>query len=299
MDNSQHLVFIPWPLAKLIIDHESGISATVLLMQLPAYKDEKFQLPSYMFFAYSGFLSSMIHFQTLQDEHMQDMTEFKNSNSLMLIRSFENSVLANVLFDVLVDKDLCSFSLSASFGRSTVPLVYLVGSILNRTSHPRDTDNCLKKWLDEQTAGSVVFLCFESQGVLSVDEVEELAHGLVRSGCHFILASYQQRTRMQSPRVKNFEADSRDREGGGLIGCRRCYCYPILRNWDWGLKFVGMMSLLLRILMESESESEARKKVKEMNEKSRMSMEEDGSSLGLVHRIMTNETDISTGSKSL
>lgn len=480
MDNTQHLVFIPWPLmghiqivelGKLIIDREPGISVTVLLMQLPAYKDtvsssfldslsaagstsattasrlsflelppanptpewssktrgyfvhnlvqsqrsnvedfvkshkskvvgfvvdmlctgminvaEKFQLPSYVFFSSpASFLGSMIHFQTLQDEQMQDVTELKNSNSLVLIPTFENPVPANVLSDVLVDKDLwlgrfldyargyrkakavivntcedleayalSSFSLSAAYGISIVPPVYSVGPILNRTPHPRDTDDCIMKWLDEQTSGSVLFLCFGSQGGLIKDQVKELSRGLERSGCRFLWS-----LRQLTAENKNTEFPSEYLDFGevlpegflvrtagvgkvvGWVPQLRVLSHPAVGGfvshcgWNsvvesiwygvpigtWPLHAEQKMNAFqlvkelglgveicwddepivtaeeiergLRKLMESESE--ARKKVEEMKEKIRMSMEKDGSSnrsLGrLVHHIMTNQTN--------
>ncbi|KAL2492765.1 UDP-glycosyltransferase 71B7 [Abeliophyllum distichum] len=474
MESSRHLVFIPWPLmghiqivelAKLIIDREPRISVTVLLMQLPSYKDtvsssfldslsatgsastttdrlkflelppanptaewnsktrgyfvhnlvlsqksnvedfvkshkpnvvgfvvdmlctgmidvaEKFQLPSYVFFASpASFLGSMLHFQTLQDEKNQDVTEFENSNLHVLIPSFENPVPANVLSDVLVDKDLWfgrfldhargyrkakaiivntfedleSYALSSfstAYGRSMVPPVYSVGSILNRTPHPKDTDDSIMKWLDEQSAGSVVFLCFGSQGGLSADQVKELAGGLERSGCRFLWSLRRLSEKGKKAEFPSEYSDfgpvlpeaflvrtagvgkvvgwvpqvrvlSHPAVGGFVSHCgwnsvlESIWCGVPIGTWPLhaeqkmnAFQLVKELGLGVEICWDDEPivtaeeierglrklmeiEDEARKKVKEMEEKSRMSMEQDGSSytsLGrLIHHIMTN-----------
>ncbi|XP_030449081.1 UDP-glycosyltransferase 88B1-like [Syzygium oleosum] len=70
-------------------------------------------------------------------------------------------------------------------GGSTPPL-YCIGPLISsREGNDGGFPECLT-WLDSQPRGSVVFLCFGSLGVFSVEQLKEIATGLERSGQRFL-----------------------------------------------------------------------------------------------------------------
>ncbi|XP_076887788.1 anthocyanidin 3-O-glucosyltransferase 5-like [Bidens hawaiensis] len=65
--------------------------------------------------------------------------------------------------------------------------VYTVGPVCKRYEpEPDMLQHEVVKWLDEQPDGSVVYVSFGSGGVLSVEEIHELAWGLEMSGQRFV-----------------------------------------------------------------------------------------------------------------
>ena len=74
------------------------------------------------------------------------------------------------------------------------PPVYPLGPLIDRSDW---TDDRIITWLDGKLAGSVVFLCFGSRGALGAAQVQEVAHGLERSGYSFLWSL------RQPPRVKH------------------------------------------------------------------------------------------------
>ncbi|GJM99739.1 hypothetical protein PR202_ga16868 [Eleusine coracana subsp. coracana] len=75
-----------------------------------------------------------------------------------------------------------------------LPPIYCVGPLVNGdkdqaesklASSIRRRHECLQ-WLDAQPETSVVFLCFGSRGVLSVEQLKEIAVGLDKSGHRFL-----------------------------------------------------------------------------------------------------------------
>ncbi|KAL3501833.1 hypothetical protein ACH5RR_036282 [Cinchona calisaya] len=179
-------------------------------------------LPSYVFFTSgAGFLGLMLHFQTLQDEHNQEISEISDSRTPLPFPSFNYPVPPNVLplmllykqswsdrfllyardyrkakaiiintFPELESHALNSFSVpGASYGIPRLPQIYSVGPILNqvRQQHgSHDGQSNIMKWLDDQPQNSVVYVCFGSQGSLQEDQVKELAYGLEQSGYKFL-----------------------------------------------------------------------------------------------------------------
>ncbi|KAI3705751.1 hypothetical protein L1987_75992 [Smallanthus sonchifolius] len=71
-------------------------------------------------------------------------------------------------------------------GQPTPPL-YCIGPLLadGGRGDGDGNDECLK-WLDLQPRGSVVYLCFGSEGVFSCDQLKEIAKGLEMSGHRFL-----------------------------------------------------------------------------------------------------------------
>lgn len=188
---------------------------------------DQFEVPSYVFFTSgAGFLSLMLHFQNLQDEHNQDISEFSSPNSVYAIPGFANPIPSSVLPLCLVEKqswlgrflhyargyrkakgiilnsfiDLEPYAFNSinkpqnTYGTQNFPQIYPIGPILNRVQlqHSSYDNNNAKsksevlKWLEQQQPKSVIYVCFGSQGSLKEDQVRELAHGLERSGYNFL-----------------------------------------------------------------------------------------------------------------
>ncbi|XP_030533196.2 UDP-glycosyltransferase 88B1-like [Rhodamnia argentea] len=69
---------------------------------------------------------------------------------------------------------------------SPTPPLYCLGPLISsRGGDDGGSPECLT-WLDSQKRGSVVFLCFGSLGVFSVEQLKEIATGLERSGQRFL-----------------------------------------------------------------------------------------------------------------
>ncbi|KAG6383871.1 hypothetical protein SASPL_156361 [Salvia splendens] len=151
-------------------------------------------IPAYIFFTSpASFLGAMLHFQTLHDEQNDDVCALQDSGSELDIPSFSLPLPPSVLsqriivntFVELEPHALGSFVVDSAYGAAPVPPVYSVGPILNRGPSHKSSPEVLK-WLDEQHSGSVVLICFGSQGSLSEVQIRELAIGLERSGQCFL-----------------------------------------------------------------------------------------------------------------
>ncbi|KAL8238497.1 hypothetical protein R6Q59_015064 [Mikania micrantha] len=89
--------------------------------------------------------------------------------------------------------------------------VYPIGPLI-RSEPSNESYECLK-WLDDQPSGSVLLVSFGSGGVLSVEQVHELAHGLEMSNHRFLWI-------VRSPeKVSNasFFTDSNDADPLGFL----------------------------------------------------------------------------------
>ncbi|XP_007215289.2 putative UDP-glucose flavonoid 3-O-glucosyltransferase 3 [Prunus persica] len=179
---------------------------------------DEFGVPTYMFFTSpAGFLGLLFNLQRIRDVYNKEVSEFKDSDAELALPTFVNSVPANVLPSVLLDKDgakailgyakrfretkgilvntfmeLESHALDSLSDGETPPL-YPVGPILNLKSDDSQSDSKqaqqksdVLEWLDDQPPSSVVFLCFGSMGSFGEDQVREIAWGLERSGLRFL-----------------------------------------------------------------------------------------------------------------
>ncbi|KAK6142418.1 hypothetical protein DH2020_022766 [Rehmannia glutinosa] len=346
---------------------------------------EDLEIPTCIFFTSpASFLGAMLHCQTLHDEQNQDVSELRNAETELLIPSFAKPVPPKVLSLVLVDKGqwldrflhyardyrkakgivvntfidlephaLGSFLGESAYGVGPVPPVYPVGPILNHgPSHSQKGNRSeVLKWLDDQPSGSVVFVCFGSQGSLCEDQVRELATGLEQSGHRFLwslrrqspndkcanfpteYASYREilpegflnrtaRTGKVVGWVPQLDVLSQPAVGGFISHCgwnsvlESLSCGVPIATWplhaeqqmnafqlvrelglaveitlsyyerseDGAVVTAGEIERGIRELMESGSE--VRKRVKEMKEKSRMSVEEGGSSYISLNRFI-------------
>lgn len=164
-------------------------------------------LPFYVFLTTnSGFLAMM---QYLADRHKKDNSVFvRNSAEMLSIPGFVNPVPAKVLpsalfvedgYDTYVklailftkakgilvntSSDIEPTSVNHFRNEQNYPSVYAVGPIFDLKAQPHPDQDLasrdeLMKWLDDQPAASVVFLCFGSMGRLKGPLVKEVAHGL-------------------------------------------------------------------------------------------------------------------------
>nr|BAK55745.1 UDP-glucose glucosyltransferase [Gardenia jasminoides] len=175
---------------------------------------EEFGIPSYVFFTSgAAFLGLLLHFQSLQDDHNQDVSEFSNSKTALSFPSFANPIPPSVLPVVLVDKPLwihrflpCArgcrkgqgilvntFTELEAYVLDSINLsessqeIYAVGPILNQVQYvSREVQSGIMEWLDAQPPSSVIYISFGSLGSLQFDQVKELAVGLERSGYRFL-----------------------------------------------------------------------------------------------------------------
>ncbi|KAI3419582.1 Glycosyltransferase [Psidium guajava] len=66
------------------------------------------------------------------------------------------------------------------------PPIYCIGPLISSRGGDDGGSPEFLTWLDSQPRGSVVFLCFGSLGVFSVEQLKEIATGLERSGQRFL-----------------------------------------------------------------------------------------------------------------
>ncbi|KAI6673978.1 hypothetical protein NL676_001884 [Syzygium grande] len=111
--------------------------------------------------AYKGFLDSSVKMQT---------------SAGIIVNTFEKLELRAIR--AIMDGECVP-------GRPTPPL-YCIGPLISsREGDDGGSPECLT-WLDSQPRGSVVFLCFGSLGMFSVEQLKEIATGLERSGQRFL-----------------------------------------------------------------------------------------------------------------
>ncbi|KAL3509550.1 hypothetical protein ACH5RR_028951 [Cinchona calisaya] len=196
----------------------SGIIVDMINTTMIDVADD-FGVPSYVFFTSgAAFLGLLLHFQTLEDEQNQQVSDFVRSETELVVPSFANPVAIRVLpvlttrkeawygrflkstreyrkakgiivntFADLESDAIRSFSLKSKYGRSELPSIFPVGPILNRSQTQSINDHSeMMNWLDSQPGNSVVFLCFGSMGSFHFDQVKEIANGLEKSGYRFL-----------------------------------------------------------------------------------------------------------------
>ncbi|XP_057786547.1 anthocyanidin 3-O-glucosyltransferase 2-like, partial [Salvia miltiorrhiza] len=337
-------------------------------------------IPAYVFFTSpASFLGAMLHFQTLHDEQNDDVCALGSSPSELTIPSFGVAVAPDVLSQVLVEKRqwqdrflhyardyrkargiivntfaeleshaLGSFVVDSAYGAAPVPPVYSVGPILNR-GPSRDAPEIMR-WLNEQLCGSVVLLCFGSQGSLSEDQIHEVAVGLERSGRRFLWSLRRQPPSTEKARfpgeyesyrevlpegflertsgvgkvvgwIPQLEVLSHPAVGGFVSHCgwnsvlESLWCGVPVATWPLhseqqmnAFQLVRELGLAVEITLSycewrgdgvvaaaevergvrevMESGGEVRERVREMKEKSRMSVVEGGSSYASFKRLI-------------
>ncbi|XP_020237338.1 UDP-glycosyltransferase 43 [Cajanus cajan] len=165
-------------------------------------------VPCYLFFASpASFLGFTLHLPRVGSE-----SEFE-------IPSFENPVPRAVLPNLVLDAndglswmlrhagrymetkgivvntlhELEPHAVQSLYNDSRLPRVYPIGPVLDLVGSAQWDPNPaqykrIMEWLDQQPAGSVVFLCFGSLGSMKANQVGEIAIGLERAGVRFLWA---------------------------------------------------------------------------------------------------------------
>ncbi|XP_071706210.1 anthocyanidin 3-O-glucosyltransferase 2-like [Rutidosis leptorrhynchoides] len=170
---------------------------------------QEFMVPSYVFFtSNAAFLGTMFHFQTLYDEHNQDVSELENASTELLIPSYKTPVPSTVLPLMVSDKNMWSnrvIHFTRGYRKSNgiiintfqdlephalcsydnkTPPIYAVGPML-KPEKPTP-DNEVLQWLKSQPKQSVVLLCFGSRGWFNKEQVGEIATAIEKSGYRFV-----------------------------------------------------------------------------------------------------------------
>ncbi|KAG8646191.1 hypothetical protein MANES_10G133650v8 [Manihot esculenta] len=171
-------------------------------------------IPGYFFFTSgAGCLAASMYFPTLHQtttKSFKDMNTFLNlpgippissSNFSSAVSDRKNKayeyfldmaycfpksagVIVNT-FAVLEARALKAISDGLCIPDSTTPPVYCTGPLIV-TNNQTDGDTECLNWLESQPSQSVIFLCFGSLGLFSMEQLREIASGLERSGQRFL-----------------------------------------------------------------------------------------------------------------
>ncbi|KAE8124648.1 hypothetical protein FH972_019513 [Carpinus fangiana] len=175
---------------------------------------ENLNIPGYYFFTSgAGFLAYFLYFSTL---HRSTTKSFKDLDTHLDIPGVPPMASSDSP-KPLLDRDDeaykcfldCSFSMAKSAGiivntfeslepraikaisdglcvrDGPTPPIFCIGPLIASSNKRDDPASCLR-WLDLQPSRSVVFLCFGSLGLFSVEQLKEIAIGLERSGLRFL-----------------------------------------------------------------------------------------------------------------
>ncbi|KAK3227297.1 hypothetical protein Dsin_007159 [Dipteronia sinensis] len=172
-----------------------------------------FGVPSYIYFTSgASSLGLNFHAQFLNDELHKPISDFKDSDTELVVPSLAKPIHAKFLPSPLLNIDwtvylyeqtrrfktvkgilvntfteLESYAVNAA-ALSDIPTLYPVGPILNLDGDTYDTSKKAEilEWLDDQPESSVVFLCFGSMGSFGEDQVKKIACALEQSGHRFL-----------------------------------------------------------------------------------------------------------------
>ncbi|KAH8506967.1 hypothetical protein H0E87_013692 [Populus deltoides] len=276
-----------------------------------------FGLRSYVFFTSGvGYLSLLFSMQTMKDEQNVDSTQFKDSDTELVISSFAKPIPARVLPSMFLNKDVVpgflnfarkykqtkgivvntfleleSHVMSSFFDGLTLP-IYPVGPILKlqRDEGDKGLDRArekeeIKKWLDDQPPSSVVFLCFGSMGSFDEDQLKEISKALEHSGHRFLWSLRRAPPKGTIVFPSGYDNPKEILTDGFLdrtsmlgLGVEIKLDYRKDFLSDDEVKIVTAEEIERGINSLMQSNSEIQRKVKEMSEKSKKALMESGSS---------------------
>ncbi|KAG2239179.1 hypothetical protein Bca52824_090039 [Brassica carinata] len=179
---------------------------------------DEFKVPTYMAYTSNAtFLGILLHLQKMHDEKEYDTSELSESVKELefpcLTRPYPVECLPYIfnsrrwtpfflaqarkfrrMKGILVNTvaELEPHALKVLSGDGHLPQVYPVGPVLHLQIESGDSgddggkESEILRWLDEQPARSVVFLCFGSFGGFSDEQTREIAVALDRSGHRFL-----------------------------------------------------------------------------------------------------------------
>ncbi|KAL6196686.1 hypothetical protein ACLB2K_032300 [Fragaria x ananassa] len=265
-----------------------------------------------------GFLGFMLHLPTLDKE--TTTTEFGDFSSELVIPSFVNPVPKQVLPLVVLKRKGDGYfwflhHANSLSGRTNRDVTGLDDWYSEKVGH--DT---IIKWLDDQPSSSVVFVCFGSMGSLTGPQVRELAIGLERAKVRFLWSLREPPKALGlSSKYMDLEKEVDDLlERSVGMGLSVWYGVPIA-TWPIyaeqqmnAFEMVKELELAVGIKIEHrdyddlvtaeeveravtrlmDRDDPVKRKTKEMKEKSRKAVMENGSSFTslarLIDDIMTN-----------
>ncbi|KAJ0232762.1 UDP-glycosyltransferase 71B5 [Hirschfeldia incana] len=174
---------------------------------------DEFKVPTYMAYTSNAtFLGILLHVQKMHDEKRYDTSELSESVNelefpcltrpypveclpyiflserwkpffLAQARKFRN--MKGILVNTVAELEPHALNVLSRDG--DLPRAYPVGPVLHlQTESGGKEESEILLWLDEQPAGSVVFLCFGSFGGFSEEQTREIAVALDRSGHRFL-----------------------------------------------------------------------------------------------------------------
>lgn len=174
----------------------------------------EFAVPSYLFLTTNAAtLGLMLHFQSLRDDKNEDLEAYECPGVEVAIPTCKSPVPVKLLPAVMFHKDdgpvflnhakrfremkgivintffeLESYAMKSLSGNEDTPPIYSAGPILHVNDAKSQDPEYVKimRWLDEQPASSVVFLCFGSNGYFNKVQVKEIASALERCGHRFL-----------------------------------------------------------------------------------------------------------------
>ncbi|XP_042511054.1 UDP-glycosyltransferase 88F4-like [Macadamia integrifolia] len=175
----------------------SGAAGLAAFLYIPTIHNETTQ-------SLKELTNTHLHFPGLppiRASHMSEALLDRDSHSyhefLHIAESLPKSrgILVNT-FESLEPRAIKAIANGLCVPSSPIPPVYYIGPLI---ANPENrTPECLA-WLDSQPSRSVVFLCFGSQGIFSVEQLKEIATGLEQSGHRFLWV-------VRNPQQKPFAA---------------------------------------------------------------------------------------------
>ncbi|KAG7547874.1 UDP-glucuronosyl/UDP-glucosyltransferase [Arabidopsis suecica] len=174
----------------------------------------EFEVPIYMFYASNAtFLGITLHIQLMHDEKKYDVSELEDSVSelefpcltrpypvkllpylftskqwlpLFLAQARKFRKIKGILVNTVAELEPHALKMFNTVG-GDLPQVYPIGPVLHLEDGFVDENQSeIIRWLDEQPAKSVVFLCFGSMGGFTEEQTKEIAVALERSGYRFL-----------------------------------------------------------------------------------------------------------------